>query len=143
MQIRLLSLFTIVDARGPEMDRSETVTMFNDLCVLAPATLIDPAITWAHIDDRRARGTFHNGGHIVSALLTFNDRAELTNFSSDDRAMTSNGKRYESYPWSTPLSDYREFEASRLASRGQAIWSMSDGDYCYGRLELVSVSYNE
>ena len=41
MRVRALSLFTMVDASGPEMDRAETVTIFNDLCVLAPAALID------------------------------------------------------------------------------------------------------
>ena len=52
------------------------------------------------------------------------------------------GKTYERYPWSTPLSSYREFEAHRLASRGEAIWSTPVGDYGYGRFELVSVRYN-
>ena len=36
MRVKLLSLFTVVDASGPEMDRGETVTVFNDLVVMAP-----------------------------------------------------------------------------------------------------------
>ena len=36
MQIKVASLFQVVDAKGPEMNQSETVTLFNDLCMLAP-----------------------------------------------------------------------------------------------------------
>jgi hypothetical protein len=41
MQIKIAHLLQVVDAKGPEMNQSETVTMFNDMCLLAPATLID------------------------------------------------------------------------------------------------------
>ena len=34
------SLFGVVDARGTEMNQGETVTFFNDVCVLAPGTLV-------------------------------------------------------------------------------------------------------
>ena len=40
MQVRVASLKTVIDARGPEMDQAETVTLLNDLCVLAPAALV-------------------------------------------------------------------------------------------------------
>jgi len=38
-RVRLLSLITMVSAKGPVMDRGETVTLFNDMCVLAPSLL--------------------------------------------------------------------------------------------------------
>ncbi len=41
MQVRLLSLFPIADARGPEMTRAETVTLLNDICLLAPGALLE------------------------------------------------------------------------------------------------------
>ena len=39
MDIRLLSLFKVQYQAGPEMNLSETVTFFNDMCCLAPSTL--------------------------------------------------------------------------------------------------------
>ena len=36
MRVKLCSLLPMVNAAGPDMDRGETVTLFNDLCVLAP-----------------------------------------------------------------------------------------------------------
>jgi hypothetical protein len=35
MRVKAASLLTMVDAKGPEMDAAETVTVFNDLCVFA------------------------------------------------------------------------------------------------------------
>ena len=36
MRVKVASVVTMVDAKGPEMDEAETVTLFNDLCVFAP-----------------------------------------------------------------------------------------------------------
>jgi hypothetical protein len=36
MRVRLLSVRTMVDAKGVELTHAETVTLFNDLCVCAP-----------------------------------------------------------------------------------------------------------
>jgi hypothetical protein len=38
MIIKLAGLFKIVDAKGAEMNQGETVTVFNDMCCMAPAT---------------------------------------------------------------------------------------------------------
>jgi hypothetical protein len=85
MQVRVASLKTVIEAHGPEMDRAETVTLLNDLCVLAPAALVDAPIEWTPIDDHQVGATFTNAGHTVSAVLTFNDDHELVDFVSDDR----------------------------------------------------------
>ena len=44
MRVKVASSVTMVDAKGPEMDEAETVTLFNDLCVFAPGALIDRRI---------------------------------------------------------------------------------------------------
>jgi hypothetical protein len=46
MRVKVASILMMVDAKGPEMDQAETVTLFNDLCVFAPGALIDPRIRW-------------------------------------------------------------------------------------------------
>jgi hypothetical protein len=68
-----------VDARGPEMNRSETVTFFNDMCVLAPATLIDRSIRFQTFDDHSVGATFTHGNETITAMLSFNSQGELTN----------------------------------------------------------------
>jgi len=83
MQVKVLSLYPMVDASGFDFTTTETVTIFNDMCVMAPATLIDRAITWQPIDGKTVQGTFTNSGHMPFAAggakgATCRPRAETT-----------------------------------------------------------------
>jgi hypothetical protein len=143
MRVKVAALVPVVDVSGAEMNQGETVTMFNDMCVMAPATLIDPAIAWEPVDARTARARFTNAGQTIHADLSFNEAGELTNFWSDDRYKTSpDGKTVKSVRWSTPLASYRSFGPVRLASGGEARWHEPSGDYAYIELTLDEVQYN-
>jgi hypothetical protein len=125
------------------MTLAETVTLFNDMCIMAPATLVDPAIGWEEVDARTVRATFTNAGHTIRAELSFNNAGELTNFWSDDRRRAaSDGKTMTPVRWSTPVRDYRTFGSVRLASRGDARWHEADAEYAYIELTLDQVQYN-
>jgi hypothetical protein len=117
--------------------------MFNDMCVMAPATLIDPAIVWEPGGDRTARASFTNAGHTIWAELSFNETGELTNFWSDDRYQTSpDGRSVRKVRWSTPLKSYRSFGPVRLASGGEARWHEPSGDYAYIEFTFDDIHYN-
>jgi hypothetical protein len=125
------------------MTQAETVTLFNDMCIMAPATLIEPAVAWEEVDPHTARARFTNAGHTIRAELSFNDAGELTNFWSDDRRRASpDGKTMTAVRWSTPVGSYRAFGAVRLASRGEGRWHEPGGEYAYIELELDEVQYN-
>ncbi|HNO25547.1 MAG TPA: hypothetical protein PKK94_21375 [Leptospiraceae bacterium] len=140
-QVRLLNLFTVVDAKGEKMNQAETVTLFNDMCFIAPPTLIDRRIKWEKINDRSVKGIYTNGKISISAVLHFNEKGELVNFLSNDRFHTD-GVKYESYPWETPVETYKEFNGYLLPSRAKLVYKRSDGDFTYGELEYKSVKYN-
>jgi hypothetical protein len=143
MQVTIAGAIPMVDARGDVMDRSETVTLFNDMCLLAPGTLLSRNIVWEPVDARTARARFTNGTQTIAATLLFSDDGLLTNFVSDDRSRSSpNGKVFTQLRFSTPVRDYRDFGDARLAAHGEARWSLPQGEFTYGEFELVSVSYN-
>jgi hypothetical protein len=145
MRVKAASLFRMVNAAGPEMDQGETVTVFNDLCVLAPAALLDAPIAWETIDSHRVRGAFTRGAHTVSAVLVFNDAHELTDFVSDDRlAASADGKRFVAQRWSTPLRGYRSFGATRIAAIGEGRWHAPDpdGEFTYIEFHVDDIVYN-
>ncbi|MDB5249715.1 MAG: hypothetical protein JWQ40_4109 [Segetibacter sp.] len=139
MDIRLLSLFKVQYQDGVEMDLSETVTFFNDMCCLAPPTLIDKRIKWSDVQGNKVKGSFTNNNITVSAWLYFNDKGELINFISEDRYSADPGKQF---PWSTPLKDYQEISGYKLMGNGDAIYSYPDRDLCYGTFKLTSIEYN-
>jgi hypothetical protein len=142
-RVRLLSAFTMVDAKGPEMDRSETVTLFNDACFLAPSSLLEPSVRWESIDPRSARAHYTRGAQTISAELRFDDAGELVDFVSDDRfAASPDGKSFALKRWSTPLKNYRAFGARRVPTFGEARWDDPKGAFTYIELSLVSIVYD-
>lgn len=145
MRVKVASVVPMVTASGGDMDRAETVTLFNDVCVLAPAALLDARVTWQPLDDRHVRGAFTNGNQTVSAELVFNDDHELIDFISQDRLRASaDGATFARQEWSTPLSDYRTFDSRRVGSRGEARWHAPDpeGEFAYLEIVLDDVSYH-
>lgn len=140
-KIKLLSLFTVVNAEGEKMDQGETVTVFNDMCFIAPATLIDNRITWESVGDLTVKAIFTNGNIKISAILYFNQKGELVNFVSNDRYETD-GKTYKNYPWSTPVKSYTNLNDYRLPSGADLIYSRPDGEFTYGEFQLKDVRYN-
>jgi hypothetical protein len=142
MQIKIAEMFKVADAKGPEMNRGETVTMFNDMCLIAPATLIDKSIQWEPVDSLIVRARFTNAGNTIAATLYFNKKGEMTNFVSDDRYQSADGKTYKSYRWSTPVKDYKNYGGYKLAHYGEARWRMPDGEHPYAKAYLKEIEYN-
>lgn len=143
MRVRLLSALTLVDAKGPEMTRAETVTLFNDLCVLAPGALVSPLIAWEPVDGSTARARFTLRANTIRAEVRFNAAGELVDFVSDDRAAGSaDGRTFTRLRWSTPLREYAQVGPARVATRGDAVWHPVGGAWAYGEFQLLSLAYN-
>jgi hypothetical protein len=141
MRVRAAGVIPLVNAGGDEMAQSETVTLFNDMCVLAPATLIDRRIDWLTVDSHTSEAAFTNAGHTIRATLSFNDAGELVDFHSDDR-YKADGNSFVRAHWSTPLRDYRTGASGHLASCGEARWRDQASEFAYIELTFDDVRYN-
>jgi hypothetical protein len=139
MRVRMAGLIPVVNLDTPEMFPTETVTYFNDLCMFAPAALLDERIQWEPIDSLSARAVFTNQGSSIRADLYFNSEGQLTNFVSQDRISIADMK---AYPFSTPVGDYRDFDGFRLPGYGEAVWHYPEGEFVYGEFKVVSLQYN-
>jgi hypothetical protein len=139
--VRVASAVNMVDLSGPEISASETVTVLNDLCLMAPGALLDPRLTWTDIDDRAAQVTFANDPHRVTATLEFNDEDELTGFWSDDRPDSSSG-HFVPMRWSTPIDEYRDVDGLHLLHRGGAVYDRPDGPFMYGDFTMRSIAFD-
>jgi hypothetical protein len=143
MQVRLARLFNIVSLSGPELSRAETVTVLNDLAAYAPSALTGPQFIWKAIDDTQAAVTFRNEPHTVSATLKFNSDGDLADFLSSDRGELQKDGTLKLSPWSTPLSDYHEFQGRRAPARGEAVYHREDGPFTYGQFAVTDIRFNE
>lgn len=145
MLIKLFGLITVVDVKGQDMYKSETVTTFNDMCLFAPAALIDRRIKWEAVDTSTVRAIFDNNGCMVSAVLYFNDKGELVNFISDDRYRLEADGSLKKARWSTPVKYYKEICGVKVPGRSEnsgATWQLPEGDYCYMKLDVKDIRYN-
>lgn len=139
MDIRLFGLITVAQAKGPLMNKAETVTVFNDMCMMVPATLIDKRIEWEAIDSTSAKAVFTNGPNKISATLYFNETGQLVNFISDDRYDINDMKQYR---FSTPMKDYQSFGGINVPGYGEAIWHYPEGEFVYGKFLVSNIVYN-
>lgn len=140
MLIKVMGLFPVVDVKGTEMNISDTVTIFNDMCVFAPASLIDKRIAWETVDQNTVKATFTNGSNKVTAMLYFNERGELVNFVSDDRYRID--KKAERLRWSTPIYSYKNYNGLNLSAKASALWHYPDREFSYADFDIQNVEYN-
>jgi hypothetical protein len=138
--VRVASAVTMVDLTGASISAAETVTVLNDLCLMAPGALLDSRLAWTPVDDRTARVTFTNGAHRVTATLSF-DEGELVDFWSDDRPDSSSGS-FVPMRWSTPISEHRDVGGMHLLHRGNAVYDHPDGPFTYGEFTMRSIEYD-
>jgi hypothetical protein len=139
MQIKLFGLYPIVDIKGKALNQAETVTLFNDMCIFAPAALIDNRIQWQEEDSQSVKAVFTNKGITISAVLYFNEQGQLINFVSDDRTSVNDMKQYR---FSTPIKDYKNINGLNLPTYGEAIWHYPDGLFIYGKFYFKEIEYN-
>ena len=142
MQVKVAGVVPMADERGDEMDRAETVTLFNDMCIVAPGTLVGPNITWEAVDASTARARFTLRGHSITATLFFDTDGRLVNFESDDRSRLSPDGTVTKRRFSTPLRDYRDFGPLYLAGYGEARWRLPEGEFTYGEFTMMDVVTN-
>lgn len=139
MDIRLFGLKKLAFQKGDTMNKAETVTFFNDMCLMAPAALIDKRIRWETLDSKRVKASFTNGQITVTAVLYFNKKGELTDFISEDRFDVST-QQWISF--STPVSEYRSVDSRKIIGYGEAIWHYKDSPFVYGKFQTKAVEYN-
>lgn len=142
MIIRAASLFNVVNLAGPELDETETVTLLNDLCLIAPSELVDSRISYQPISGAATGITFRNGPHQVSGVLHFGGDGQLVNFTSDDRSALQGNGGFKKVRFSTPVNGYRAVDGRRVIESGHAVFHYPEGDFAYGGFTLKQVSYN-
>ena len=138
-QVRIAGLIPMVNKSGRAITHDETVTLMNDVLVLAPAALVDLPFTFEPVDDRSVKASFRNAGFTVTATLTFDADGDLVGFTSADRA---HDRKEGPAIWSTPISHYADVEGVRVGTHGDANWIDSTGEWTYGRFVIRSIAYN-
>jgi hypothetical protein len=145
MRGKVVSLFSILDAKGPQMNRSESVTLFNDMVVFAPAALVDATVRWTELSPARVQAAYTRADETVTADLVFDAAGDLVDFVSQDRSRASDdGTSFTVLPWNTPITDYVNLNGHRVAVHGTAWWDAAppEGHFSYIEFTVDDLAYN-
>lgn len=139
MLVKALSLFTMTDARGPEMDQGALVRYLNGI-MWVPHAAITPYITWQAVDEHTARATIHYGAVTAAALFTFDAEGDCARMEA--QRYRYEGNRFVLRRWSTVAEAHEEFQGIRIPVRGQAVWHLEEGEFPYVQIEVREIQYH-
>lgn len=140
MLIKLLSLISVADAKGKELDQGALLRYLAET-MWFPSAALSNYIKWEEIDSNSAKATMSYGGVTASGIFFFNEKHEVVNFVAQ-RYMEINQK-YSLETWSPIVKEYKDFNGFRLPSKVEVIWKLKTGDFKWYQLEIIDIEYNK
>ncbi len=142
MTIRLLSLFPVADAKGPETDQGAMVRYLAEICWL-PSAALSEYIAWEQVDSASAKATMRYGGIEASAVFTFTPDGDIKSIEAMRYYDRKSGPTLEKWHISIDPNGYREFEGLRIPAISNVAWLLKAGDFTWYKLEITGIRYNE
>lgn len=140
MLIKFLSLITVVDAKGNELDQGALLRYLAEM-MWFPSAALSNYIKWEEIDSNSAKATMSYGGVTASGIFLFNEKHEIINFVAQ-RYMEGNGQ-YNLETWSPLVKEYKDFNGIKIPSKVEVIWKLKTGDLKWFQLEIIDIEYNK
>lgn len=138
MLIKLLSLFAVADAHGPETDQA-TLLRFLGETSWFPSAALRNYIRWEPVSPLSARATMSYRGVTAAGLFRFTPDGDMAGFEA---------RRYYSRPegatpedWIIRSTDWKEVDGFRIPCRSEVTWKLKDGDYTWLKLEITDIRF--
>jgi hypothetical protein len=140
MFIQLFSLFTVADAKGPEVDQGALLRYLAEICWYPSAALRD-YIRWEPVDSVSARATMTYGGVSGSGLFRFNVDGDLTGIEAKRYYTRKGGATLED--WHIETKGWKEMAGLRIPCQSEVTWKLKGGDFTWLKLEITALELNE
>ncbi|MBI5563282.1 MAG: hypothetical protein HY870_00185 [Chloroflexi bacterium] len=137
---KVAGVFTIFDARGPEIDQGTRMRYLNEMTWF-PIALLSDYITWQAVDDQAFDVTYTDHGQSVTARFFIAPDGRLINFSAMRYREHKGAYTYDR--WDTPMTEWGQLGGLNLPICGQAVWKLPGGDLPYVDIKLTKIVYNE
>lgn len=139
LEAKLLSVFRVAEAKGPEVDQGELLRYLGELAWF-PTAWLSSYLECESVDDRTVNVTMRQPGCAASAAVHF-DADGMVGLVSAERYAEENGK-YPLRKWSGRFIDYRPINGLLIPTKASVTWHLDSGDLEYFRCELESVEYD-
>ncbi|MDI3341282.1 MAG: hypothetical protein QJR03_12205 [Sphaerobacter sp.] len=139
MLVKVGSLLTVANARGPEMDQGALVRYLGEM-IWFPTALLGENLRFEPVGDAAARVTLTDHGRRVSGVMDVDAEGRLTRFVAE-RYRTVDG-RYELATFAAEVLAYGERAGLTLPVRAQGVWKLPAGDFAYIDVTVTDVAYD-
>lgn len=139
MLIKLMSAFTVADARGEQTDQGSMLRYLGEL-VWVPSAALAEYITWEEVGGRTARATMNYGGITASGLFHFNENGDFSSFEAE-RYYDRDGE-FTLETWVVAASAYATFDGIRVPVKWEVTWKLDEGDFTWYKFEIPELEYN-
>lgn len=137
----IAKLLTLFDQRGHEMDVACLATFLAE-SVFFPSVLLQDYISLEEVNDHQVRATITFRDQKASGIFTFNEKYEMTSFTTKDRAVVNTDGTTEYVPWTAACDNYiTGADGIKRPTTFKAIWNYTDGDFVYFDGQISKIDY--
>ncbi|HVW87479.1 MAG TPA: DUF6544 family protein [Bryobacteraceae bacterium] len=140
MLVKLESLFTIADARGPEIDQGASLRWLAE-AIWFPYAFAGETIRWEPVSEESATAYLIQKGAPVAATFAFDAEGRVETICGERCRDTGGGKAVLT-TWVGRCGEYREFGRFRVPARVEVAWVMDGVEFAYARFDVTAIEYN-
>ncbi|MEZ4990491.1 MAG: DUF6544 family protein [Saprospiraceae bacterium] len=138
MLIKLFSLLSIVDAKGPEIDQGTQVRYLAEI-IWFPAVALEDFIQWEALDEARAKAKLRAGNQSVDGIFFFNSDGKVIAFEADRHYQRDGESTLETWHIDIDAESYRSFRGISVPTRAKVSWLLKEGAFTWLELEIVNL----
>jgi hypothetical protein len=134
--IKLLSLFTIGNSMGKEVNQATLTRFIAEAPWFPTALLPGDYLKWEAIDSNSAKVIVSDSRIDISGIFYFNEKGEITQFTADRYMNTTKEK------WTCYYKNYKDFDGVKVPTDGEVVWNLKSGNFSYARFKLTDIEFN-
>jgi hypothetical protein len=137
LTVKLLSLFKIVDGKGPQFDEGELQRWLAENFWFPTNLLPNEHMRWESVDEATARLIFEYKEMSLTMNVSFNEKGELITIACQRYMGEDNLQKWQGY-----ASEYEERNGIMIPTFIEAVWALDSGDYSYARFKIKTIEYD-
>lgn len=140
MLIKLLSLITVVDSKGDEINQG-TLLRYIGESVWFPYAALNDYYIWEEIDPLTAKVTMKDGATQVSGIFRFTEDGDFSSFEAERYYERKEGASLENWLVTVNENGYKDFDGIRIPAKLSVIWKLKEGDFNWLNLEITDINF--
>jgi hypothetical protein len=137
LEVKLFSIFTIMDTKGYKVDVGELLRWLGETPWYPTALLPSDRINYEIVDENSVKVTLTDGGRTVNGIFLINLKGQIIRFSA---------KRYKNNSlenWTGHYEDYKIVDGMKIPQVVKVTWNLPSGDFCYAKFRIRNIEYNK